>query len=73
MRVFRPYGPVIRRCGNMLRLPLGLVALFRAEVQLPLSLLAPGVDFGFGSAEGRAAIHDSNVDLDFGGLAVGSA
>ncbi|WP_229861763.1 hypothetical protein, partial [Pseudodonghicola xiamenensis] len=41
----------------------GLVALFGAEIELPLSLLASGGDFGFGSSEGRAAIHDSNADL----------
>lgn len=51
----------------------GLIALIEREDEDPLSPSVSGQDFDRSSSEGRAAVHDGDTDLDFGGLAVGIA
>ncbi|AHD02887.1 hypothetical protein METH_04415 [Leisingera methylohalidivorans DSM 14336] len=49
----------------------GDVAQRGLKVDCALSRLKSGGSFDLGPAEGRAAVHDGNADLDLGGLAAG--
>ena len=50
---------------------IGLVALIGRQDDPPLSPWASGDGLDLGPPKGRAAVHDGDADLDFGGLAIG--